>query len=58
MSALVTMNFVEKYIVVLNLSLKMLEIELDTASGMPSLKLSKKDLYFKVTFKLLLLLQS
>ena len=58
MSALVTMNFVEKYIVVLNLSLKMLEIELDRASGMPSLKLSKKDLYFKVTFKLLLLLQS
>ena len=58
MSTLVTINFVEKYIVVLNLSLKMLEIELDRASGMPSLKLSKKDLYFKVTFKILLLLQS
>ena len=52
------MDFVEEYIVVLNLHLKMLEIELDRASGMPSLKLSKKDLYFKVTFKLLVVLQS
>lgn len=58
MLTLVTMDFVEEYIVVLNLPLKMLEIELDRASGMPSLKLSKKDLYFKVTFKLLVVLQS
>ena len=37
---------------------KMLEIELDGASGSLLLKFLKKDLYFKVTFKFLLPLQN
>ena len=36
-----------------NCQWKTLEIELDGASGLPLLKFSKKDLYFKVTFELL-----